>query len=442
MKFVAGKIISGCSNTDQTTRAAHARFGKRAFQIVRRAKHWGVLDLETALTRVLAALPPPRTESLALTDATGLVLTEAVCSPSDLPLFDNSAMDGYAVRAADVRTARPDAPVHLRVKTRIAAGDFFSGELTTGDCARLFTGSPMPRGADAVVMQEDTRTDAARPDEVLICDSVREGESVRRQGEDVRKGARLLEAGAALTAGATGLLAAAGVVRVNVGRQPTVGLLATGSELREPGATLLPGQIYESNRAMLTPLVAQAGGIPKVFPIVTDTLAATRSALERALAECDVVVTSGGVSVGEMDFVKAAFEAIGGELQFWKVAIRPGRPFVFGRLGEKFLFGLPGNPVSAFVTFLLLVRPALRRWQGAQNVGLPSHPGFLGEAISNPGDRRHFVRVRVDGDGKVFSAGGQMSHMLVSLAEADGLLDVPPRTVLAVGTTVRVLRTR
>ena len=399
-----------------------------------------MLDLETALARVLAALPPPRAELFPLTRASNRVLAESARSPSDLPLFDNSAMDGYAVRAADVRNAKVDAPVTLRIKARIPAGECFSGEISSGECARLFTGSPMPRGADAVVMQEDTRVDATRPDEVLICDSAREGECVRRQGEDVRKGAALLEAGTMITPGVIGLLAAAGVKEVSTGMQAKVGLLATGSELREPGSPLQPGQIYESNRALLSPLVTNAGGIPKVFPIVPDTLTETRSALERAFAETDLVITSGGVSVGEMDFVKAAFESLGGELQFWKVAIRPGKPFVFGRWGEKFLFGLPGNPVSAFVTFLLLVRPALRRWQGAREAGLPAQMGFLGEAISNPGDRRHFVRVRVDQAGTVFSAGQQGSHVLTSLSAADGLLDVSPQSSLPAGTVVRVLR--
>lgn len=399
-----------------------------------------MLDLETALARVLAALPPPRAETLPLTAAAGRVLAESIGSPSDLPLFDNSAMDGYAVRAADIRNAKPDAPVTLRIKARIPAGEFYSGEIIASECARLFTGSPMPRGADAVVMQEDTRVDPARPNEVQICDAARLGENVRGQGEDVRKGTQLLEAGSVITPGAIGLLAAAGVKDVRVGQPARVGLLATGSELCEPGRPLQPGQIYESNRAMLAPLVTNAGGIPKVFPVVPDTLAETRLAQERAFAESDFVITSGGVSVGEMDFVKSAFESLGGKMEFWKVAIRPGRPFVFGRLGEKFLFGLPGNPVSAFVTFLLLVRPALRRWPGARETALPAHPAVLGEAISNSGDRRHFVRVRVDDGGKVFSTGKQASHVFGSLAVADGLLDLSPQTTLPAGAAVRVLR--
>jgi molybdopterin molybdotransferase len=403
-------------------------------------KTGGMIDLETAQARILAALPAPKPEQVKLSEAAQRVLAESVHSPVDLPVFDNSAMDGYAVRAADVAGAKPDVPVRLRVKTRIAAGEFFSGDLAPGECARLFTGSSLPRGANAVVMQEDTRVEPVRPDEVLICDRVQEGESVRRRGEDVLRGAQLMEAGRTLTPGALGLLGAAGVAQVSVGRRPTAGLLATGSELREPGSYLQPGQIYESNRAMLASLVARAGGIPKVFPLVLDTLAATCTALERALGDSDLVVTSGGVSVGEMDFVKVAWESLGGELQFWKVAIRPGRPFVFGRRGEKFLFGLPGNPVSAFVTFLLLVQPALRRWQGARDVFLPVQPGILGEAIANPGDRRHFLRVRVDVEGRVFSTGQQASHAMASLAAADALLDLPPQTTLAAGATVRVLR--
>jgi len=387
---------------------------------------------------MLAALPAPQFERIPLADSAGRILAEKILSPLDLPPFDNSAMDGYAVRAADVRGAKSDSPVRLRLRTRIAAGETFSGELAAGECARLFTGAPMPRGADAVVMQEDTRIEG---EQVLILDVAQPRENVRFQGEDVRRGATLAEAGAEISPGLIGLLGAVGVGEISVGRQPIVGLVATGSELREAGQPLAPGQIYESNRAMLAPLVTRAGGVAKVYPLVPDTLEATRVALGTAFRECDIVVTSGGVSVGEMDFVKAAFESLGGELQFWKVAIRPGKPFVFGMLGEKFVFGLPGNPVSAFVTFLLLVRPALRHWQSARVITLPRCPGVLGEPISNPGDRRHFMRVRVDAEGKVFSAGKQASHALSSLANADALLDVPPQTTWATGRSVKVWQT-
>jgi molybdopterin molybdotransferase len=248
----------------------------------------------------------------------------------------------------------------------------------------------------------------------------------------------LVPKGCRLTSRCLSLLAAAGVGRISAGRQPGVAILATGSELAEAPAELQPGQIYESNRIGLAALAQKAGASPNVLPLVPDELLATRSALSAALESCDVLVTSGGVSVGEMDYVKEAFEALGGGLDFWRVAIKPGKPFVFGRLGRKLLFGLPGNPVSALVTFSLLVRPALLRWQGAANSGFPTMSGQLAEALVNKGERRHFMRVRVEG-GQVFSAGLQASHALGSLAAASGLVDVPPETVLEPGTRVTVL---
>ena len=240
--------------------------------------------------------------------------------------------------------------------------------------------------------------------------------------------------------GRIALLAASGLNQVSAGRRPIVGLLATGSELREAGQPLGPGQIYESNRLALAALVAQSGAIPKLFPLVPDTLDATRAAMANAFAGCDLVVTSGGVSVGELDFVKHALSALGGEQEFWQVAMKPGKPFLFGRCEGKCLFGLPGNPVSALVTFLLLARPALLRLQGATDVALPTHPGVLAETLENPGERRHFVRVRANSDGRIRSAGAQASHILSALADANGLVDVPPQTTLAAGSLVTVLR--
>jgi molybdopterin molybdotransferase len=350
-------------------------------------------------------------------------------------------MDGYALRAQDVTAASPQNTITLKLVGRIAAGENFTGELSAGQCIRIFTGSPMPRGADAVVMQEDTKIDPAHTAEVQFFDSAKPWENIRFHGEDVKRGSFIVESGTRLGAAHIALLAATGVGQLKVRRRPTVALIATGSELKEPtSGKLSPGQIFESNRAALAPLIAAAGAIPQIFPIVPDTSEATRLDLSRAFAECDIVITCGGVSVGEMDFVKSAFEELGGQLDFWKVAIKPGRPFVFGRLGEKFLFGLPGNPISAFVTFLLLARPALLRWQGASTVTLPHSIGILAEPISNPDGRRHFVRVALDAQGKVHSAGTQASHILSSLALANGLIDVPPKTTLALGAIVNVLR--
>jgi molybdopterin molybdotransferase len=260
------------------------------------------------------------------------------------------------------------------------------------------------------------------------------------RGAEVQPGATLAEPGEVLTPGKLGLLAASGIAEITVGKRPRLGLLATGSELRAAGEALAPGQIYESNRVALAALMERVGGQPQLFPLVPDTLAATRRALETAFATCDAVVTCGGVSVGELDFVKAAFSELGGELEFWKIAVRPGKPFVFGRCRGKLLFGLPGNPVSAFVTFLLLVRPAILRWQGAATVKLPTCPGVLAATLVNPSNRRHFMRVRMDASGQVFSAGLQEAHALRSLAAAEGLVDVPPQSTLTPGTIVTVLR--
>jgi molybdopterin molybdotransferase len=401
-----------------------------------------MIELEKALETILASIPAPKPEAVPLAEAYRRVAIEEICALTDLPPFDNSAVDGYAVRSRDIASANAQNPVRLQLAGRVAAGEKFDGELSAGQCIRIFTGSTVPPGADAVAMQEDTQVDANRLGEVLFLDSAKAWENIRFRGEDVKRGVTISAAGARLGATQIALLAASGVARITSGRRPSVALLATGSELREAANTpeLAPGQIYESNRAALTPLIAAAGGVLSIFPIVPDDAEATRAALSRAFAECDVVVTCGGVSVGEMDFVKSSFEELGGHLEFWKVAIKPGRPFVFGRHGEKLLFGLPGNPVSAFVTFLLLVRPSLLRWQGASMVGLPASMGVLAEPFTNPDSRRHFVRVSVDSKGKVHSAGTQGSHILSSLAVAEGLVDVPPKTNFAAGTTIQVLR--
>lgn len=399
-----------------------------------------MLELEEALARILATLPEPTRETVGLNDSYRRILLERIVAPMDLPHFDNSSMDGYAVRASDVAGAKPDAPIRLRLCGRIPAGQNAEREITAGECVRLFTGSPMPRGADAVVMQEDTRVDASQPNEVAILEPVKPWENIRFRGEDVKCGTHLFEPGEVLTASRMGLLAAIGFKTIEVGRRPRVALLATGSELRESGQVLAPGQIYESNRTQLAPLVESAGGQAIVYPIVPDDFRATQKALQRALSEADIVLTSGGVSVGELDFVKDAFEQLGGKLDFWKVAIKPGRPFVFGQLGKKFLFGLPGNPVSALVTFLLLARPALLRWQGATDIDLRKNSSVLAEPLENSGARRHFMRVRIAASGETYSAGVQASHILSATAQSNGLVDVPPKTILAAGETVPVLR--
>jgi molybdopterin molybdotransferase len=398
-----------------------------------------MLELHEAQARLLASIEPLGTEVVDTAVAAFRIAATDVTAPVDLPPFDNSAMDGFAVRAADVATAKAEAPMRLRLAGRVAAGDAHTINVQAGECVRVFTGSMLPAGADAVVMQEDTQTDPTTPDLVLVLDAAKPWENVRFRGEDVKRDAVILRTGEKLTAGRLGFLAAAGVARLKVYRRPIIGVLATGSELVEPGQPLKPGAIYESNRTLLMPLLERSGAVVRSYPLVADTMRATKEALKQAFAECDGVVTSGGVSVGELDFVKAAFEELGGRLDFWKVAIKPGKPFVFGRHGDKLMFGLPGNPVSALVTFLLLVRPALWRWQGAADVLPAASRCMLGEPLINHGDRRHFIRVRVDADGVARSAGTQASHRLGSLANANALVDVPPQTTLPTGALVSAL---
>jgi len=399
-----------------------------------------MLELEEARRRILAAIKPLTTETVPLNAAAGRVLAADAISSVDLPAFDNSAMDGYAVRASEVAGAKVDSPVSLKIVGRVAAGEVFSGQLSSGEAVRLFTGSALPAGSDAVVMQEDTRPDISQPERILVLDSAKPWENVRFRGEDVKRGVVLVRTGERITPGRLGLLASAGVDKITVHRKPVVGLMATGSELIEPGQPLSSGKIYESNRLMLAPLLERSGVSTNVAPLVPDTLEATKRALSESFAECNAVVTSGGVSVGEFDFIKAAFEELGGSLEFWKVSMKPGKPFVFGRWGDKFLFGLPGNPVSALVTFLLLVRPALWRLQGATELEPASTHCLLAESLTNPGDRRHFTRVRVDELGKAHSTGTQASHRLGSLAAANGLVDLPPASTTAAGTMVRLIR--
>ncbi|HYG22184.1 MAG TPA: gephyrin-like molybdotransferase Glp [Verrucomicrobiae bacterium] len=399
-----------------------------------------MLELEDAIQRILSRLPASASERIPLPQADGRYLAQGITAPLNLPGFNNSSMDGYAVRASDIAQAAKGSPVHLRVVGRVAAGQHTDLAIQSGEAMRVFTGSMVPAGADAVVMQEDSELDPATPDLVSVCDSAKPWENVRFQGEDVERGAEIARKGEQLNAGRIALLAALGVSEVEAGRRPRVAVLATGSELHPAGEPLPPGGIYESNRAALASLVARSGGIAEVMPIVPDDPHATRSALKRAFAANDLVITCGGVSVGELDLVKSAFEELGGRQDFWKVAIKPGRPFVFGEIESRFLFGLPGNPVSAFVTFLLLVRPALLRWQGAIDISLEKIRARLAQPVSNGGDRRHFLRVQLTAHGEVHAPGLQASHALSSLAEANALLEVPPRTTVSAGTEVTVLR--
>lgn len=401
-----------------------------------------MLTLEAARERLLAAIDGPVGEvSSPIETSGGAYLARAPVGLIDLPPFDNSAMDGWAVRSADI--ANP--PVTLTVQGRVSAGGVYAGVLAPGCAIRIFTGSPLPAGADAVVMQED-----AEPIEttgVRILDVAKPWENVRLQGEDLRKGTPLIPAGTRLEAQHLALLAAAGVSAVRLHRTVRVGILPNGSELVASGQPLPPGGIYESNGIALADLVARTGALTRRFDPPRDDLPALQAALATAFAGSDIVITAGGASVGEHDLVKPAFEALGGTVDFWRVALKPGKPFFFGTLPasngsaqKKYLFGVPGNPVSAFVTTILLVLPAVRKLLGAAHCEGFTHPGQLAEELNNPDGRRHFIRVCCDPQGAVRSSGPQGSHLLNSLAAANGLVDVPPRTRWPAGTVVQVLR--
>jgi molybdopterin molybdotransferase len=395
-------------------------------------------SVEQAIQQILASVTLMAAETVSLGDAFGRFVAEPFHSPINLPPFNNSAMDGYAVRSADLEKATAEAPIALKLIGTAPAGAVFDAVAEPGTCVRIFTGSVLPRGADAVVMQEDVRLNIDLS-HILFFEKTPPWENTRISGEDIKSGSIIVDRGVRLTAPHLSFLAAAGIAMIRVACQPVAAFLATGDELREPGASLPPSAIYESNRVGLAALAKSAGAIPRIYPIIPDDLRATKSVLERALTECDIVITTGGVSVGEMDWVKAAFAELGGELDFWKVAMRPGKPFAFGKWKNKVLFGLPGNPASAMVTFLILTRPALLRMQGASEIKSRTIPSILAEPLQNPGDRRHFMRVRLDESGHAHSAGNQSSHILSTLAGSTGLIDVPPQTNLPAGVLVSIM---
>jgi molybdopterin molybdotransferase len=397
-------------------------------------------SLEEALERILAAIAPLPVELIPLSAGSGRFASQPILSPVNLPAADNSSVDGYAVLAADLASASAASPVTLQMAGYAPAGKSFLGAVEPGACVRVFTGSLLPRGADAVVMQEDVKPQPGQPRNFLFFEKVKPWENLQFLGEDVRKNDILMKGGEKITAVRLGLLAAAGLDVVPCRRQPAVGLVATGSELREADRPLEPGAIYESSRLSLSILAEQAGAVTTILPLVSDDLAATRLALEQAFALCDAVVTTGGISVGEMDWVRTAFTEIGGRLEFWNVAMKPGKPVAFGHRNGKLFFGLPGNPVSALVTFFLLARPALLQMQGARDLLPPRQTAPLAKALENRGERRHFMRVTLDAEGQAHSAGKQASHILSATARSHGLVDVPPNTTLPAGAVVKVLR--
>ena len=372
------------------------------------------------LAQILSECPAVRSEEVVLTDAGGRVLAETRLATIPLPLFDNSMMDGYAVRSVDAQTG-----AELKVIGEQAAGLDEQLQLGPGEAIRIFTGAPIPVGADAVIMQEDCDQTG---DRVRVRVGVKSGEFIRRQGEDLARGQKIGEPGQALTAARLAVFASQGIGSAKVSMRPRVALVATGSELRSGSAPLGPGEIYETNRLMLAELVRQTGATPTLFPIVSDDRALQADALRRAL-EYDVVIISGGASVGDKDLVKIVLADLGVDLRLWRVAIKPGKPFLYGRRDETLIFGLPGNPVSAYVTYFVFVRPLLLRLQGRVDYGEKRAVLTAASDVYNKGDRPHYVRVKIDGQ-RFWPVGRQESHALFGLAQANGLVRLDPQSSL------------
>lgn len=391
--------------------------------------------IAAAIEQLLPTLPRiQETEMIAVDEAQGRILAEDILAPIAVPPWDNSAMDGFAVRAADVQSV----PVTLAVSQRIAAGEVGS-PLSSGTAARIFTGAPLPEGADAVVMQENTE---AAQGQVTVVQAVVAGENLRRQGEDIPQGATLFKAGRRLLPQDIGVLASVGATEINVTRSLRVALLTTGDELVTPGTPLKPGQIYNSNHFSLAALLHNLHADVMEVGIVTDDFETTRHELERASATADCIISTGGVSVGEEDHVKAAVETLG-KLDLWKLAIKPGKPFASGKIGSTQFFGLPGNPVSAFVTFVLLVRPFLLAMSGCQRPLPRWLPVACADELAGSGERQEYIRVSLvsgpDGRTMIKPLQQQSSGVGSSLSLADGLAIIPVHTSVACGDSLEFL---
>jgi molybdopterin molybdotransferase len=393
------------------------------------------------LAEILAAIRPLAPRELSLDDADGGMLAEDIAAQWPLPPFDNSAMDGYAVRAADIAAAIDGAPVTLPVTGEVAAGDTREHELVPGSCLRIMTGAPLPAGADAVVPVELTDGGTAR---VAISQAVAAGASIRRAGDDAAPGDALLAAGSGLGPVSLGLLAAAGRASVLARPRPRVAVFSTGNELAAPGTPITRGRIWESNSFMLASAARQAGADAYRQPGVPDDAGQVLAVIEEAAGRADLLVTSGGVSMGgEHDVVKAALQNLG-TVRFRKVAMQPGMPQGFGVIGAAStpILTLPGNPVSAFVSFQLFVRPALRALQGTADGHQRTTRAVLTAPLRSPRDKRSFLRGVLADDGtEITPLSGQASHQLAALARANALIVVPEQVIsMQAGDVAEVIR--
>ncbi len=397
-----------------------------------------LLPVAEARRRIVDSVSPVTgRERLALRDGLGRVLAEAIVSPLQVPAFDNSAMDGYALRAADLALAATDG---LALAGRALAGAPHEGAVGPGQCVRIMTGAVLPAGADTVVMQE--QAEVLAEGRIRLTGEHRAGENVRRAGEDVERGQTVLESGRRLTPADIAVIASLGIAEVQVHRRPRVAFFSTGDELCAPGQPLQPGQIYDSNRYALSGMLRRAGVECLDLGVVPDRREAVEQAFRDAATMADAVITSGGVSVGEADFVKETLERLG-QVDFWRIRMKPGKPLAFGRVGDALFFGLPGNPVSTMVTFYQFVQPALQALAGAPptpplRLRLPTRV-----PLRNRSGRTDFQRGRLchDDQGRpcVTMDRQQGSHILTSMSQADCFIVLPPDAgEIPAGTEVEV----
>jgi molybdopterin molybdotransferase len=403
-----------------------------------------MLTVEEALETILKEIAPLETVEVPLKDATEYVLAQDLFADIDNPPFDNSAVDGYAVMWEDTQLASPDSPVYLMEVGEVHAGGVAQRSLQRGQCMRVMTGAPIPEGANAMVMVEDTHRDLRG---VAVTAPARHGDHIRRRGEDVRIGAHLLSPGTVISSSEAAMLAAMGCSAPRCYRRPKVAVLSTGDELVDPSVKPKLGQIRDCNRFALAALVAEAGGdlhsIEHLPDDAAQTLARFRACAGLDGSEpADVIVTSGGVSVGDRDYVKPALESLG-TLQMWRVRMKPGKPVAYGQIGQTHFFGLPGNPVSTMVTFELFVRPALWKLSGRKHLHRQVISARLNGEVRRKAGRREYIRATVHWRERMFEAtptGKQGSGILSSMLGANGLVVIPEEAShIAAGTELPVI---
>jgi molybdopterin molybdotransferase len=402
-----------------------------------------MLTPEEAQRLILEQIAPLGHERVDLMRARDRVLAEDVQARADIPPWNNSAMDGYAVRHADIATAAPERPASVQMIDDIPAGTVGTLSVEPGQASRIMTGAPMPAGADTVIRVEYTRAEAPAPgSRIQIVQPEEPGANIRRQGEDMAAGSTVLRAGALCGPGEVGILAAVQRTMVSVFRRPRLAILSTGDELVEIDADLAPGRIVNSNSYSLAALASAHGAEPMVLPIARDSEAEIRRAVETALT-ADFIVSSGGVSVGEYDFVKKVLDDLGAETVLWRVAMKPGKPLFFAMLRGTPYFGVPGNPVSSMMSFLQFVRPAIRKASGHDQDTwlLPAATAVLETPLYNRGDRRHYMRATlrfVAGEIRASAPAAQGSHMLGSMVGSNGFIVLSPEQRAEPGDTVEV----